>query len=260
MGTLFFIASKLGWALIAPASWLILGPALALWALLRGRGRLGRWLLALSLAFGLAIGFLPFGDLLIRPLETRYPVAPALTRVDGIIVLGGGEDGEATTVWGAPQLNGAGERFSEALALARRFPDARIVFTGGSGALQGLALPRLSGAEVARRFFARQGLDMARLTLESDSRNTAENAAMSLALVGPKPGETWVLVTSGFHMPRAMRSFVRAGWPGLVAWPVDFRSAGFAYGIGWDLVGHLDVLQVALRERIGLLVYGLTGR
>lgn len=96
--------------------------------------------------------------------------------------------------------------------------------------------------------------------LEGQSRNTAENARLSLSLATPAPGETWVLVTSAFHMPRAMRSFEVAGWPVLVAWPVDYRTARFGDGIGWNLTYNLTVLDTAFRELVGQLAYRLTGR
>lgn len=260
MDTLFFIASKVVWGLIRPETWLVLGLGLTLVALLRGWQRAARWLGGLTLAFALAVAILPLGDLLIAPLESRYPPAPALDRVDGIVVLGGAEEAAIAERWGGTQLNQGAERFTGALALARRFPGAQVVFAGGSGRLRDMAGIETPESSVAESFFAGQGLDPERLLLESNSRNTAENAAFSLAVADPQPGERWVLVTSAFHMPRAMRSFARAGWPEMTAWPVDHRSRPFADGVGWDLADNLDLMDTALKEYLGLLVYGVTGR
>jgi len=69
-----------------------------------------------------------------------------------------------------------------------------------------------------------------------------------------------VLVTSAFHMPRAMRSFEMVGWTGLVSWPVDYRTSSFADGIGWDLTHNLKVLSTAIREQVGQIAYRLSGR
>jgi len=231
-----------------------------LFALWRGRGGLARAATAGLLVLVLAISVLPLGEVLLRPLETRYPVAPPLDDPTGIIVLGGAEQAARSAVWGRPETGEGAERFTAALALARQHPQARVLFTGGSGALRDIAGSSLSGADVAQAIFAEQGLAPGRLILERRSRNTAENAARSFALVRPARGERWVLVTSAFHMPRAMRSFERAGWPGLVAWPVDFRSAALARGLGWDFAGHLQTLSTALHEHLGLLVYRLSGR
>lgn len=260
METLFFVASKLVWALIAPGTWLVAGLLLVLFALWRGRVRLARGMTTGLLGLVLAVAVLPVGETLLRPLETRYPVAPALDAPTGIIVLGGGEQAARSAFWGRPELGEGAERFTAALALARQYPQAQVLFTGGSGALRDVAGHALSGADVAQALFAEQGLARDRLMLERASRNTAENAARSFELVRPAPGERWVLITSAFHMPRAMMSFERAGWTGLIAWPVDFRSAALRRSIGWDFSGHLQTLSTALHEHLGLLAYRLSSR
>jgi uncharacterized SAM-binding protein YcdF (DUF218 family) len=212
----------------------------------------------LAALFALAI--LPLGDLLLQPIERTHPAQPTLERVDGIIVLGGGEDARASVYWNQMQLNEGGERFTAALALARQFPEARVLFTGGSGALRDLVATASSEADMAGQFFRDQGIAPDRLLLEGQSRNTAENARLSIAIASPASGETWVLVTSAFHMPRAMRSFEAAGWPGLIPWPDDYRTSAFADGIGWDLTRNLKVLNTAIREQVGQIVYRLTLR
>jgi uncharacterized SAM-binding protein YcdF (DUF218 family) len=206
------------------------------------------------------LSVLPLGDLLLQPIERRYPANPSLDVVDGIIVLGGGEDARASADWGQVQLKEGAERFTAAMELARRFPEAQLLFTGGSGALRDVAGAATSEASIAERFFLAQGIAPERLLLEGQSRNTAENARLSLTLADPAPDETWVLVTSAFHMPRAMRSFDAAGWDGLVAWPVDYRTSGFGDRIGWDLTQNLSVLNTAIREHVGMLAYRFTGR
>jgi len=207
MDTLFFIASKLIGALLRPDTWIIVALAVVVLALLFNRRRLALWVGSITLSLLVALAILPLGDLLLQPIERTYPAEPALGQVDGIIVLGGGEDARAGAFWGQMQLNEGGERYTAALALARRFPEARILFTGGSGTLRDLAGAETSEADMAGRFFRDQDVSPERLLLEGQSRNTAENARLSLALAAPAPGETWVLVTSAFHMPRAMREF-----------------------------------------------------
>lgn len=260
MDTPFFIASKVIGALLRPDTWIVLALAIVVLALLLNRRRLALWVVSITLALLVALAILPLGDLLLQPIERTYPAEPALDQVDGIIVLGGGEDAHASAFWGQMQLNEGGERYTAALALARRFPQARLVFTGGSGALRDLAGVEASEADMAGRFFREQGVAPERLLLEGQSRNTAENARLSLALAAPAPGETWLLVTSAFHMPRAMRSFETAGWAGLVPWPVDYRTSAFTYGIGWNLTRNLQVLNTAIREQVGRLAYRLSGR
>lgn len=260
MDTLFFIASKLIGALLRPDTWIVLALAVVVLALVLNRRRFALWVGSITLAVLVALAILPLGDLLLQPIERTYPAEPALDQVDGIIVLGGGEDARASAFWAQTQLNEGGERYTAALALARRFPEARILFTGGSGALRDLAGTETSEADMAGRFFRAQGVSPERLLLEGQSRNTAENARLSLALAAPAPGETWVLVTSAFHMPRAMRSFETAGWAGLVPWPVDYRTSAFTDGMGWNLTRNLLVLNTAIREQVGQITYRLTGR
>lgn len=260
MDTVFFVASKLIGALLRPDTWLVIALAFIVLALILQRSRIALWISSVTLAFLVALSTLPLGDLLLQPIERRYPVNPSLDAVNGIIVLGGGEDARASAYWGQVQLKEGAERFTVAMELARRFPEAQVLFAGGSGALRDVAGAATSEASIAKRFFLAQGILPERLLLEGQSRNTAENARLSLTLADPAADETWVLVTSAFHMPRAMRSFEAAGWDGLVAWPVDYRTSGFDDGIGWDLTGNLSLLQIAIREHVGQLAYQLTGR
>ena len=191
---------------------------------------------------------------MIAPLERVYPVNPELDDIAGIIVLGGGERGGLSAASGQVQVNGAGERLMAGASLARRFPHARLIFTGRGSHM---------GAEWVCSISAPAGedtlADAGRCLLEPRSRNTPENARYSLSAVQPGMGERYVLVTSAFHMPRAMASFERAGWQGLIPYPVDHRS-GDARLFNWDLAAHLDLMNLATKEYAGAAAYGLLGR
>lgn len=266
MGDPAFIASKLVGLAARAETWLVVLVALGFVAGLRGRLRAARWWSGAALAALLALTMYPLGDPLLAGLEGRYPRAPALDRVGLIVVLGGAEDLGPALRWGGVQLNEGGERLAEGLALARRFPQARLVFTGGVAALDPGPVAGLPG-RMARDMWEELGIDPARIVLESASRNTAENARDTLARLGRGGGEggeeggggVTVIVTSGFHMPRAMETFARAGWEGLVAWPVDFRSSGMTWRPQWKLGRHLADLDVALKECLGLLAYRVIG-
>jgi len=256
MDTVFFTASKLFWLLARPESWLVVLLVLASLATWRGRDRAAKRLLVASVAFVLIVGITPVSEALLRPLETRFSARPQILAPAGIIVLGGAEDAGATAATGLPEVNDAAERFLAGLTLARRFPDAQLVFSGGSGQLFG---DRLSGADVAAQIFDDMGVLQQRVLLERRSRNTAENAAFTLALIEDREAGPWVLVTSAFHMPRALGSFCAAGWSGIIPYPVDFRAAA-SRGPSWDFAGRLYGLNVALKEWVGLAAYRLTGR
>ena len=257
MTTLSYVLSKLLWFVVRPGTFALLLclVGLALWW--RGR-RFGRWPLAAGLGFFVVVLATPLGPLLVMPLEDRFSRPdPAPARIDGVIVLGGAVDQNLTEARGIPALNGAAERMTEAVVLARRFPEARIVFTGGQGSL---VHGGLTEADVARALWTAMGLDQARVTYESESRNTHQNAVLTRALVQPKPGETWLLVTSASHMPRAVGVFRAAGWP-VVPWPVNYRTGRSLIAL-YDapFPDRLGQVEGAVREWIGLAAYWLMGR
>lgn len=258
MDTLFFIASKVVWAVIRPETWLVIAIAAAFLSFRRRPG-LARALIGGTLAVAVFLGYVPVGNYLIRGLEARYPADPPLERIDGIIVLGGAEETGPSALSSQPELNAAGERMSAAAALALAHPQARLLFTGGSGAMGDLGRDP-PNADLARRFFLTFGIAAERIVLEPLSRNTAENAAFSLPVANPQPGEVWVLVTSAWHMPRAVDSFDRAEWPEITPWPVDHRGMRPGRGFRWNLAENLVVLNVVAKEWVGGIAYGLTGR
>lgn len=221
--------------------------------------RFGRRLAFLGVAAILIFGLSPAANWLILPLEMRFPTPDlAGRRIDGIVVLGGSLQERQTLAHGPMALNDAGERIVALADLARRYPEARVIFTGGAGVYSNAPLPE---GEVLRRQLGALGLAPDRVLIESQSVNTFENAAMSKAIAQPKPGETWLLVTSAWHMPRSVGIFRRAGWP-VVAYPVDFRTAGSpdAWRGFASVSDGLRRTDVATREWAGLLAYRLAGR
>jgi uncharacterized SAM-binding protein YcdF (DUF218 family) len=192
---------------------------------------------------------------LLHSLEDQYARPPWPAHVDGILVLGAGYDTALLRARHAPQLNGGAYRLIEGLAAARHYPDARLMFTGGSGRLGGAPF---SEAETARYVFTELG--QTRMILEDRSRNTYENILFSKAIVKPASGETWLLVTSAVHMPRAMAIAKKLDWP-MLAWPSDYVTA--PAGGGGDLLdvsGNLGLTDYAVHEWIGLWAYRLTGK
>jgi uncharacterized SAM-binding protein YcdF (DUF218 family) len=260
---MFFATAKVLWFLAQPSS-LTIGAALLGGLLSATRWcRLGRRLLWGGGIALLLFGLTPLSDLLIVPLETRFARAeidrpsPDARPIAGIVVLGGGEDGHAANVPQLAPLNEAAERYTEAVALAHRLPQARLVFTGGSAALLTTVPPE---AETAERLFTALGIPRDRITLESASRDTYENALFTARLLSPKPDERWLLVTSAWHMPRAMGCFRRAGFA-VEPWPVDYRSPGrLELRFHSSLPEGLRRLDLIAKEYIGLVAYHLAGR
>ncbi len=252
-----FIASKLLWAVLRPNTLALVMAVAGLVLVWRGH-RIGRWPLALGLGWYALVFMLPVSTAVTLPLEQRFtrPATPPV-QVDGIIVLGGAVEQELTDAHGIPALNGAAERFTEALVLSRRYPGAKLVFTGGSSAV----IPGgATEADTARQLFADIGLPPERLVFEGESRNTWENAVLTRQLLNPQPGETWLLVTSAMHMPRAMGCFRGAGWQ-VVAWPVNYTTGtNPRLWYNWPFPTRLNQAEAAMREWAGLVAYRLMGR
>ena len=255
---MFFIISKIFWFFIQPLN-------LAIFLLLAGLlAALARWrrfaaVLCVAAFSILALStWTSLGALMLNPLEERFP-RPALPEtVHGIVVLGGGFEGAINLERGGYELNSGGDRFVEAAILARRFPQAKVVVTGGTGTL---VMTGEADADTAPRLLTALGVEPARMIMETRSRNTHENAVFTRQLVAPEPGETWLLVTSAFHMPRSMALFRKEGFP-VLPWPVDYRTSG-EEGFGLFRDNPHDSLQnttLALREWIGLVAYRLSGR
>jgi uncharacterized SAM-binding protein YcdF (DUF218 family) len=256
---MFFILSKV-LGVFASLSNLVIGLGLLGVLLLGTRlARVGRFLTVASLIALAVIGLSPLGNMLIIPLEQRFPPWDD-TRgpPDGIVVLGGAITPDVSAARGEVALNEAAERVTAAVALARRYPAARIIYSGGSAAL---IFPEGNEAASAVRLFESLGIPQARIIAEEQSRNTVENAVFSMLLAMPQPGERWLLVTSGYHMPRAMGVFRRAGFP-VEAYPVDWRTRGPQDALRpFSTLGRgLERADTAMREWVGLLVYWLTGR
>jgi uncharacterized SAM-binding protein YcdF (DUF218 family) len=256
---MFFTLSKTLGFFAAPSNLLISIGVLGLLLLCTRFTRLASWLIVTSLVLLAVAGLSPLGNALILPLEQRFPPwDPSHGAPDGIVVLGGAISSGVSAARGGTALDEAAERVTATAELARRYPNARIIFSGGNGSLIDDEGPE---APYAVRQLVALGVDHDRITAEEQSRNTLENAAYSRLLANPKPGERWLLVTSAYHMPRAMAAYRAVGFA-VEAYPVDWRTRGPA-----DLIRPFPSLgeglrrtDTAAREWIGLFVYRITGK
>ncbi len=251
---MFYLLSKIFGSFLLPSNLLVgIGTAGAIVAY-TGNRALGRKLMAICIAGLLVCGLLPIGDLLLIPIESRFPTSQrGYGHVDGIIVLGGGL-----------------ERIFEAIPLARENPQAKLLYTGGSivhdaytkEAEKDVRAPDdLTEADVAARLFESCGIPRDRLLLEENALNTFENAKFSKVIAAPKHGERWLLVTSAFHMPRAIGVFRRTEFK-VEAYPVDRKTAGWSdlFRFRRSFLEQISLADLGTREWIGLLAYRLTGR
>lgn len=240
-----------------PLVWVV--ALLATSLLMRRNLTLSRTLVGVGLALLLLVGWQPLPDLLIRKLESQYeefsPLADLQSYV-GVVVLGGAtEPGYLAQGHSQPLLNDAAERMTAPLAILRKNPHLRVLFTGGEGALLGTGPSESARALI---FFESQGI-LGKVEYEAQSRNTYENATLTAGLPRVDIKQRWLLVTSAWHMPRSMATFAKAGW-NVTAYPVDFRTGASTPWTEYSLLSGLRAWQLVLHELVGSMAYRLAGR
>jgi uncharacterized SAM-binding protein YcdF (DUF218 family) len=256
---MFFSLSKILGFFALPSNFLMAVGLVGLLLLCARLTRLASWLIVTSLVLIAVAGLSPLGNALILPLEQRFPPWDASRGApDGIVMLGGAISPDVSAARGVVALNEAAERVTATAELARRYPDARIILTGGSNAL---IFDESAEAPFAVRQLEMLGIAHERITAEEQSRNTIENAVFSRLIANPQPRERWLLVTSAYHMPRAIAVFRAAGFP-IEAYPVDWRTRGPVDVVRpfVSLGDGLRLTDTAVHEWEGLLAYRLTGK
>jgi uncharacterized SAM-binding protein YcdF (DUF218 family) len=256
----FYYVSKIAWFFTTPSnlllSLILFGLVLALFRRLR---KLGLGFAAFMTVVTIALGLLPISTYLMVPLEERFPSFNDDGKpVDGIVLLGGSVEASDSAARGHLVANESAERVLDTIELVHRYPQARILISGGGGTVFG---DGVGESPIIADYFKRIGIDPARIIVEDRSRTTSENALYSRELAKPRESERWLLVTSAWHMPRAVGVFEKAGFP-VTAYPVDFRTGSstnnhrpFAF-----VSDGLRRLDVGTKEWAGLIGYYLTGR
>lgn len=195
---------------------------------------------------------------MLYPLESRFKHNPELPdKIDGIIVLGGSIITDVSAAWNQLETYSSHERLSSFIELAHLFPEAKLVFSGGNASLD---RNKPTEADIVRDHFLKAGIPPERLRLENQARNTAENITRTKQLIQPQTGESWLLITTAYHMPRSVGLFCQQNWP-VIPYPVDHQTVpGRLHELNYDLSGHVNDLMTASHEWTGLLAYYLTGK
>lgn len=258
MNELFFIVSKLAWSVLSPSALFVWLTLLVLIFLYRGYLQAAKTVLLTMVLIGFTVMAYPIGDILLEKLEQRFSVPAILPeQIDGIIVLGGGEQLKTSLSWQAPQSGEAGDRYLAAAMLARHYPQTPLWVSGGSNLVQQPQHDKV--ADIHRQLLLMAGVSASKVHIEQNSRNTYENI-QNLFQVLPRPDGQYLLVTSAYHMPRSIGIARNVGL-NVIAYPVDYRSQRGGQR-QWDfaLFEHLETLEPAIREWLGLIVYYLTGK
>jgi len=251
-----FIFGKLVWAVSQPGNLLLLCLLAGVFLLLRGRRR-GELLVVIAAIGLLLLAVAPIGPAMMLVLEQRFPRPTALPdRIDGILVLGGGVDPRISLAYGETVFNNSAARVLAGAVLARRHPEAKLALVGGEGGFFPIGFAE---ARTTQGFVLDEGIPATQVIIEERSRSTHENAVFAKELIRPRPDQKWVLVTSAFHMPRAVAAFRAADWP-VIPYPVDFKvDPRTGLRANFNLLDGLGTTTTAGKEWAGLVGYRLLG-
>ena len=255
MEDIFFFLSKFIWEFVQPLT--LIGAGLVLGYIFKGF-RAGKFLLGFSLFVFFICGFLPVGEVSLRYLENAYDPPQILPEdLDGIIVLGGSISVPMSYSREQVQLNDNAERITEMIKLSKIFPHTKIVFSGGDWGVQDSSHKE---SKLLNNLLNNLGFDTSRILIEDQSRNTYENYLYSYRKFHPQAGEKWLLITSAFHMPRAVAVFSSNGWD-VIPYPAGYLTSkgDFSY-FSLDVLGNYYKLHVAVKEFVGIIAYTLTER
>lgn len=258
MDTTFFYLSKILWFFANPFHLVLLLAICALIALLLKWIRLTKLLLTTTTLIMLVFSIYPIGDFALTPLEKRFSRPEQLpTNIDGIIILGGSIKQQQSAAWGTLEANSSNERITKGAALARAYPNAKVIFTGGSGLVRKTSL---NESEIAELMLLEQGVKRQRIILEDKSRNTYQNAVLSKQVLNNNIDGNWILVTSAFHMPRSVAVFRSIGWD-TIPFPVDYKSLPPQNrSLNFNYKENMGNFAYALHEWLGLIAYYYTGK
>ncbi len=255
---MFFIASKIVWMLLSPLALVLALFLVGIASLLVSFTRTAVFFIFTAIVIFCMLGLLPVGPDLLAGLENQYARPEKMpAKVTGIVVLGGSFETEFSQSHGFPIATQKIQRVLDGLRLAKAYPDAKLVFSGGEGSLFHQDHPESRDVQnFVKMYDLKPSQD---IIFEDRSRNTLENLAFTRKIVNPKPGETWLLVTSAWHMKRALKAAQEAGWIDIVPYPTDYRTSGRMAGPEQmlNVRRNFDLADLALHEYAGLLAYDI---
>ncbi|MEQ8470465.1 MAG: YdcF family protein [Marinoscillum sp.] len=196
-------------------------------------------------------------NLALRNWEAKPIMKDQLPLVETAIVLGGMVELDKEPK-DQLHLNGNIDRIEETITLLKDGLIQQMVISGGSGSL----LHDTPESVELMEFVLKRGVKPRQVIIEPQSRNTYENAVESAKILDSLnlKEQPLLLVTSAFHMPRALLCFKKQGI-NVIAYPVDYKSSNFTWSLE-QLLPSADALatwQLLIREWVGILAYKVTG-
>lgn len=252
---MFFILSKIIWFIVKPSNFISFILLSGFCVFLR-KPNAGRKLIYIGLALLLfsSLDFIPHYLMLL--LENRISQGAISDKIDGIIILSGMVDKDASRS-GSIELTEQADRIVEGVVLARRFPCAKLIITGSSGELT--YGRKFIEADYLGTLAILLGVEEDRILVERNARNTHEHA-LELSKILSKE-QDFILITSAFHMPRSYGCFRKEGFK-TIPYPVDYTTkVNLFKNISMDTflpkLENLNVLNIAVHEWLGLFIYRL---
>lgn len=258
---MFYTFAQLFWLFANPFNCILILLCLAVLLLWSRWQRVGVWVISILVISLLAMAILPLGQWLLSPLNRQFsPFESSGKKIDGIVLLAGDAVNlKASRQMGHPVPGKASDRLVEFMRLAKVYPKAQLLICGGNieAGTEGHDKRRPEATLIAE-YLINQGLSNRRILIEDRSRDTFENALLGQQLAQPSVGQKWLLVTSTWHMPRAVATFQAQNWPIIAAPPGSNKKIIFR--LRFNLESGLKALDIAVHEYLGLLAYRLNGR
>ncbi|ADG92456.1 protein of unknown function DUF218 [Arcobacter nitrofigilis DSM 7299] len=183
--------------------------------------------LFLGLAFIFLISNSVFSNFLISPLENQYKNQKNIdiSKVEYILLLGGDFESRAY----------------EVIKLSLKLKDTKIITSGYAGK------KLISDALYAKNELISLGINENRIIMQDKPKDTIEEAISIKKLINNKP---FILVTSAYHMPRAMKIFKMQGL-NPIAMPTNFMAKKQKSN-SYLSIKDLKKVSIAIHEYIGL--------
>ena len=253
-----FYLSKILWLLLNPYNFFIFVNLIVIFLYLFRLKKISILIFLINFIFLLTISILPIGNFLIHKLEKEYHLASKVSNnLDGVLVLGGATSPYLFKEFNQVSVNGSAERLIESVKIIREFKNSKIIFSGGSGVL---GRPDLGHGDAAKFFYQSMGLDTKRIIFENSSRNTYENILFTKNIVNPNKKEKWLLITSAYHMKRAILIAKKHDW-NFIPYAVDFKTTKkIKFKLSFNFLSNLNSFQRASHEWLGLISYYFMGR
>jgi uncharacterized SAM-binding protein YcdF (DUF218 family) len=251
----FFVLSKILDLVFSPLTWVL---AVLVYLAFRERKtrRVAFWVPVVTALVLYVFSVEKVSNALTRGLESasKTTLRPEVT-YDTVVVLGGLVEASATLASGTDSYNNNVERMLAAYDLLRLGRAKTAILSGGPAAAHLEPEAVLIGRQLEK-----WGIAKDRIILESASKNTRENAVFSAQIIRERGFKEIAIVTSAFHMKRAMGCF-RAVDLAFDTLTVDYRSYSPDQSTG-SLLPRAEQLAnstTALREHFGWLVYRVQG-